>query len=77
VTPNLPSSDKSLSLGEARRLAVELSELCHTHAIHLRDAAFTGMTSKQANAFDERRQRISELAKQLKDFHPSNSKSRS
>jgi hypothetical protein len=40
----------------------ELSDLSFQHAIALRDAAFTGMTEKQAKEFDQRRTRISELS---------------
>jgi hypothetical protein len=43
----------------------ELSELSFQQAIALRDAAFTGMTRKQAKEFDQRRDRISELSTML------------
>jgi hypothetical protein len=53
---------KPISAEQAKTLAAELSELSFQQAIALRDAAFTGMTEKQAKEFDQRRNRISELS---------------
>jgi hypothetical protein len=60
-----PPLQEPISAEQAKTLAAELSELSFEQAIALRDAAFTGMTRKQAKEFDQRRDRISELSTML------------
>lgn len=49
-------------------VSAELTDLFHQQIAALDDAVFVGMTDEQSKAFEERRERISELTQLLAKF---------
>ena len=67
----MAANDDSTSAQEARQLADELSELSHQQSEALQAATYLGMTKEQADEYEKRAGRISELCKLLGRFKAS------
>jgi hypothetical protein len=59
-----------LSLEEAQELAAELAKLSKQQADSLQTVTYIPMFREQAENFDARRRRISEIWEALKEFRP-------
>jgi len=62
------TDDDTTSAQEAKQLADELSELSHQQSEALHAATYLGMTKEQADEYEKRAGRISELCKLLGRF---------
>jgi len=64
----MAANDDTTSAKEAKQLADELSELSHQESEALQAATYLGMTQEQADEYEKRAARISELCKPLGKF---------
>src|SRR5262249_33691306 len=63
-----PKSRNGQPSEEPKKINAELSDLFHQQNEALENAVFIGMTVKQSEAFEERRERIAELTARLATF---------